>query len=186
MNTIPPVDLTRQHKTISQEVEAQVLEVLRSGRYVGGAAVTNFEDQFAQYIQTDFATGCNSGTDALYMALRALEVGAGDEVITTPFSFIATSEVIVRVGATPVFVDIDPATFNFDLEQVAKAITDKTKAIIVVHLFGQPVDMTRLMAIAKKHDLYVIEDCAQATGASWNNQPVGSIGDAGCFSFFSY
>lgn len=184
MNTIPPVDLTRQHKIISQEVEDRVLEVLRSGRYIGGAAVTNFENQFASYIKTKHGVGCNSGTDALYMALQALEIGAGDEVITTPFSFIATSEVIVRVGAKPVFVDIDPDTFNFDIEQVKNAITKKTKAIIAVHLFGQPVDMTRLMAIAKQHDLYVIEDCAQATGASWDNQPVGSIGDAGCFSFF--
>lgn len=184
MNKIPPVDLTRQHKVISQEVEAQVLEVLRSGKYIGGAAVTNFENQFANYIGTKYSIGCNSGTDALYMALRALEIGAGDEVITTSFTFIATSEVIMRVGAKPVFVDIDPDTFNFDLKQVATAITDKTKAIIAVHLFGQPIDMTALMAIAKSHNLYVIEDCAQATGASWKQQKVGSIGDAGCFSFF--
>ena len=184
MNTIPPIDLTRQHKVISQEVEDRVLEVLRSGRYIGGAAVTDFESQFANYIGTKYSVGCNSGTDALYMALRALEIGAGDEVITTPFTFISTSEVIVRVGAKPVFVDIDPDTFNFDLEQVATAITDKTKAIIAVHLFGQPVNMTELMTIAKAHNLYVIEDCAQATGASWQNQKIGSIGDAGCFSFF--
>lgn len=184
MNKIPPVDLTRQHQVISQEIEAQVLEVLRSGRYIGGQAVTDFESQFANYIGTKYCVGCNSGTDALYMALRALEIGEGDEVITTPFTFIATSEVIVRVGATPVFVDINPDTFNFDLTQVEKAITDKTKAIIAVHLFGQPVDMTQLMTIAKKNDLYVIEDCAQATGASWQNEQVGSIGDVGCFSFF--
>lgn len=184
MNTIPPVDLTRQHKVISQEVEAQVLEVLRSGRYIGGAAVANFESEFARYTGTKYSVGCNSGTDALYMALRALEIGVGDEVITTPLTFIATSEVIVRVGAKPVFVDIDPDTFNFDLEQVATAITKNTKAIIAVHLFGQPIDMTALMAIAKSHNIYVIEDCAQATGASWDNQKVGSIGDVGCFSFF--
>lgn len=184
MNTIPPVDLTRQHKTIKREVEDRVLEVLRSGRYIGGTAVTDFEKQFADYIGTKYSVSCNSGTDALYMALRALEIGAGDEVITTPFTFISTSEVIVRVGAKPVFVDIDRDTFNFDLKQVATAITKKTKAIIAVHLFGQPVDMTELMAIAKKHNLYVIEDCAQATGASWQDRKVGSIGDAGCFSFF--
>lgn len=184
MNTIPPVDLTRQHQVISQEVEDRVLEVLRSGRYIGGTAVTDFESQFANYIGTKYSVGCNSGTDALYMALRALEIGAGDEVITTPFTFISTSEVIVRVGAKPVFVDIDRDTFNCDLKQVTTAITDKTKAIIVVHLFGQSVDMTELMAIAKKHNLYVIEDCAQATGASWAKHKVGSIGDAGCFSFF--
>ena len=184
MNTIPPVDLTRQYQVINQEVEAQVLEILRSGRYVGGAAVTNFESQFADYTGTKYSVGCNSGTDALYMALRALGIGSGDEVITTPFTFIATSEVIVRVGAKPVFVDIDRDTFNFNLKQVATAITERTKAIIAVHLFGQPIDMTELMAIAKSHDLPVIEDCAQATGASWQGQKVGSIGDIGCFSFF--
>ena len=184
MNTIPPVDLTRQHKAIKREVEDRVLEVLRSGRYIGGAAVTEFENRFANYIGTKYSVSCNSGTDALYMALRALEIGAGDEVITTPFTFISTSEVIVRVGAKPVFVDIDPNTFNFDLEKVATAITNRTKAIIAVHLFGQAVDMTDLMAIAKAHKLYVIEDCAQATGASWAKQKVGSIGDVGCFSFF--
>ena len=184
VNTIPPVDLARQHQVISQEIETQVIEVLRSGRYVGGTAVTDFEDQFANYIDTQFCVGCNSGTDALYMALRALGIGAGDEVITTPFTFIATSEVIVRVGAKPVFVDIDPQTFNFDLEQVSKAITKRTKAIIAVHIFGQPINMTKLNAIAKEHELYVIEDCAQATGASWQEQKVGSIGDIGCFSFF--
>ena len=184
MNTIPPVDLTRQHQTVSQEVEARVLEVLRSGRYVGGAAVTDFETEFAHYICTDRSIGCNSGTDALYMALRALGIGEGDEVITTPFTFIATSEVIVRVGAKPVFVDIDRQTFNFDLDLVAAAVTPKTKAIIAVHLFGRPLDMTKLMTIAKEHNLYLIEDCAQATGASWQGSRVGSIGDAGCFSFF--
>lgn len=184
MNTIPPVDLARQHQVISQEIEAQVLEVLRSGRYVGGAAVTDFENQFANYIDTQFCVGCNSGTDALYLALRALGIGEGDEVITTPFTFIATSEVIVRVGAKPVFVDIDPRTFNFDLEQIPQAINSKTKAIIAVHLFGQPIDMTRLSAIAKEHGIFIIEDCAQATGAAWQEQKVGSIGDVGCFSFF--
>ena len=184
VNTIPPVDLTRQHQVISREVEAKVLEILRSGKYIGGATVTEFEDQFAQYIGTNYCIAGNSGTDALYMALRALDIGEGDEVITTPFTFIATSEVIVRVGAKPVFVDIDPDTFNLDLTKIPSAITEKTKAIIPVHLFGQPIDMTELMAIANKHNLYIIEDCAQATGATWKNQKVGSIGHVGCFSFF--
>ena len=184
VNTIPPVDLTRQHQVISREVEGKVLEILRSGKYIGGATVTEFEDQFAQYIGTNYCIAGNSGTDALYMALRALDIGEGDEVITTPFTFIATSEVIVRVGAKPVFVDIDPDTFNLDLAKIPPAITEKTKAIIPVHLFGQSIDMTELMAIANKHNLYVIEDCAQATGATWNNQKVGSIGHVGCFSFF--
>ncbi len=184
MNNIPPVDLTRQHKIISQEVESQVIEILRSGRYIGGAAVTDFEQNFAGYIGASNAIGCNSGTDSLYMALRALDIGEGDEVITTSFTFIATSEVIVRVGAKPVFVDIEANSFNLDIQQVEAAITGRTKAIIVVHLFGQPVNMNELMAIAKKHNLHVIEDCAQATGAEWNGKKVGNIGDVGCFSFF--
>ena len=184
MNNIPPVDLTRQHEIISQEVESQVIEILRSGRYIGGKAVTDFEENFAGYIGTKYGIGCNSGTDALYMALRALDVGEGDEVITTSFTFIATSEVIVRVGAKPVFVDLDANGFNLDLQQITAAITDRTKAIIVVHLFGQPVNMSDLIAIAQKHNLYVIEDCAQATGAQWQGKKVGSIGDVGCFSFF--
>ncbi|MDJ0903431.1 MAG: DegT/DnrJ/EryC1/StrS family aminotransferase [Xenococcus sp. MO_188.B8] len=184
MNNIPPVDLTRQHEIISQEVESQVIEILRSGRYIGGKAVTDFEENFAGYIGTKYAIGCNSGTDSLYMALRALDVGEGDEVITTSFTFIATSEVIVRVGAKPVFVDLDANGFNLDLQQITAAITDRTKAIIVVHLFGQPVNMSDLIAIAQKHNLYVIEDCAQATGAQWQGKKVGSIGDVGCFSFF--
>ncbi len=184
VNNIPPVDLTRQHKIISQEVELRVLEILRSGRYIGGTAVTDFEENFARYIGARYGIGCNSGTDALYMALRALDIGVGDEVITTPFTFIATSEVILRVGAKPVFVDLETDGFNFSLPQVEKAITDKTKAIIAVHLFGQPVNMEELIAIAKQHNIYVIEDCAQATGAEWQGKKVGNLGDVGCFSFF--
>ncbi len=123
-------------------------------------------------------------TDALFLALRALNIGPGDEVITTPFTFIATAEMISAVGATPVFVDIDAKTFNLDIAQIPNAVTEKTKAIIPVHLFGQPMDMTQLMAVAKSYNLAVIEDCAQATGATWQGQKVGSIGDIGCFSFF--
>ncbi len=184
MKKIPPVDLTRQYQVISEEATQTVIEILNSGRYIGGTAVTTFEQEFANYLGVNKCVGCNSGTDALYMALRALDIGQGDEVITTPFTFIATAEVITRVGATPVFVDIEADTFNFDLQQVSAAITPKTKAIIPVHLFGQPVDMQRLMEIAQAHNLYVIEDCAQATGAEWNGQKVGSIGHIGCFSFF--
>jgi dTDP-4-amino-4,6-dideoxygalactose transaminase len=184
VKTIPPIDLTRQHQLIEDEMNAAVLAVLRSGRYIGGSTVSDFEQQFADYINVSEGIACNSGTDALYLALRALNIGEGDEVITTPFTFIATSEIIVRVGATPVFVDIDPATFNLDLRQLEAAITSKTKAIIPVHLFGQPVDMTKLMAIANDRHLFVIEDCAQATGAEWSGKKVGSIGHIGCFSFF--
>lgn len=161
-----------------------MLAVLASGQYINGPLVQQFEQAFAAYIGTAEAIACNSGTDALYLALRAYDIGAGDEVITTPFTFIASAETISQAQATPVFVDIDPATFNLDLEQVEAAITPRTKAIIPVHLFGQPVDMTRLMAIAQAHNLIVIEDSAQAAGAEWNGQRVGSIGQVGCFSFF--
>lgn len=160
------------------------MEVLRSGRYIGGATVAAFETAFAHYIGTQQAVGCNSGTDALYLALRALNIGPGDEVITTPFTFIATAEVISVVGATPVFVDIRPDSFNLDPDRIAAAITPRTKAIVPVHLFGCPVDMTAVMAVAQAHGITVIEDCAQATGAQWQGQKVGSIGHVGCFSFF--
>jgi dTDP-4-amino-4,6-dideoxygalactose transaminase len=184
VNTIPPVDLVRQYKLISEEIDNAVLEVVRSGRYIGGAVVRDFEQQLREYLGSSQCVGCNSGTDALYLALRALNIGAGDEVITTPFTFIASAETISLVGAKPVFVDIERDTFNLDLEALEAAITPQTKAIIPVHLFGQPVDMTRLLDIAQKQNLYVIEDCAQATGAKWGEQMVGSIGHIGCFSFF--
>lgn len=184
MKQIPPVDLTRQYELIKEEANLAVLDILSSGRYVGGAAIATFEQQFANYVGVAECVSCNSGTDALFLALKALNIGAGDEVITTPFSFFATAEVISRVGATPIFIDIDFNTFNFNLAQIEQAITPKTKAILPVHLFGQPVDMTTLMAIAQAHNLYVIEDCAQAAGATWGKDKIGSIGHVGCFSFF--
>jgi dTDP-4-amino-4,6-dideoxygalactose transaminase len=184
VNIVPPLDLSQQYKLIQDEVSQAVQAVLASGRYIGGSIVEAFEQEFGQYIGCQETIACNSGTDALFLALRAFNIGPGDEVITTPFTFIATAEMISAVGATPVFVDIDPQSFNLDIEQIPKAITERTKAIIPVHLFGQPVDMTRLMAIAQSYHLAVIEDCAQATGASWQGQKVGSIGHIGCFSFF--
>lgn len=184
MNSIPPIDLRRQYETIATDLETAVLSVLASGRYSGGPVVESFEKQFAQYLSIDECIACNSGTDALYMALRALKIGPEDEVITTPFTFIATAEAISAVGAKPVFVDIDPHTFNLNLEQIEVAISSHTRAIIPVHLFGRPVDMTRLMEIAQSHSLAVIEDCAQAVGAEWNGRKVGSIGHIGCFSFY--
>jgi dTDP-4-amino-4,6-dideoxygalactose transaminase len=184
VNYIPPLELTQQYQTLSADIGPAVLEILASGRYINGPVVQTFEEQFAAYIGTTDCIGCNSGTDALLLALRAYDIGPGDEVITTPFTFIATAEMISAVGATPVFVDIDPHTFNLDLNQVEAAICDRTKAIIPVHLFGQPVPMTQLMAIAQAHGLIVIEDCAQATGATWQGQTVGSIGHVGCFSFY--
>ncbi|MDJ0735315.1 MAG: DegT/DnrJ/EryC1/StrS family aminotransferase [Nostocaceae cyanobacterium] len=184
INSIPAFDIKQQYPTIEAEVNKAVLEVLASGRYIGGTAVTGFEEKFAAYITTSECVACNSGTDALYLALRAFDIGAGDQVITTPFTFIATSEVISAVGAKPVFVDIDANTFNLNIQQVAAAITPQTKAIIPVHLFGEPVDMTALMQVATAHNLIVIEDCAQSTGASWGGKKVGSIGHVGCFSFY--
>jgi len=183
VNKIPPFDLSEQYKAIGAEINAAALEVLASGRYIGGATV-EFEQQFAQYIGTSECIACNSGTDALYLALRSLKIGAGDEVITTPFTFVATAETISAVGATPVFVDIDGDSFNLDLQQVEAAITDRTRAVMPVHLFGQPVNMTKLMAIAQSHNLAVVEDCAQSTGAEWAGQRVGAIGHIGCFSFY--
>jgi dTDP-4-amino-4,6-dideoxygalactose transaminase len=184
VNKIPPFDLSEQFQLIGDEIQTAVAEVLASGRYIGGPIVETFEQQFARYIGTSDCVTCNSGTDALYLALRTLNIGPGDEVITTPFTFVATAEVISAVGATPVFVDIEAHTFNLDLAQVEAAITDRTRAMIPVHLFGQPVDMTRLMEIARLGNLFVIEDCAQATGAEWAGQKVGSIGQIGCFSFY--
>ncbi|MGF1591258.1 MAG: DegT/DnrJ/EryC1/StrS family aminotransferase [Pleurocapsa sp.] len=184
MNKIPPVDLTRQYKLIQEEANSAVLDLLNSGHYIGGEAIANFEQEFADYIGVTQSVSCNSGTDALFLALTALNIGEGDEVITTSFSFFATAEVVSRVNAKPIFVDIDPNTFNLNLAQIEQAITPQTKAIIPVHLFGQPVNMTDLMAIANQHNLSVIEDCAQATGAAWGANKIGSIGHVGCFSFF--
>ncbi len=184
VSSIPAFDNKQQYSTIATEVSEAVLEVLSSGRYIGGPLVEQLEQKLAAYTNVNECVACNSGTDALYLALRAYDIGGGDEVITTPFTFVATCETISAVGAKPVFVDIDASTYNLDLQQVAAAITPNTKAIIPVHLFGQPVNMTALMELASAKNLIVIEDCAQSTGAVWDKQKVGSIGDIGCFSFY--
>ena len=181
---VPPFSLSEQIHELGEALDQAVLQVLRSGQYIGGATITEFEHAFATSCGVPFAIGCNSGTDALILALRALGIGPGDEVITASFSFFATAEAISAVGATPVFVDVEESSYLIDLDQVAAAITPATKALIPVHLFGRPVDMERVCAIADRHGLKVVEDCAQASGASWAGQPVGSWGDAGCFSFF--
>jgi dTDP-4-amino-4,6-dideoxygalactose transaminase len=178
------LDLTEQYKQIKDEVEKNVLEVLSSGNYILGKNVKAFEEEMAQFCGTAKAVGVASGTDALHLALRALDIGAGDEVITVAFTFVATAETIALAGATPVFVDIDPDTFNMNIKELESKITPKTKAIIPVHLYGQPVDMDHIVEIAKRYNLYVIEDCAQAIGATYKGKKVGSIGDIGCFSFF--
>ena len=181
---VPPFSLSQQITDLGTDLEQAVLGVLRSGQYIGGPQVSTFEQSFADNVGTRHAIGCNSGTDALILALRAIGIGPGDEVITCAFSFFATAEAISAVGATPIFVDVDPETFLIDLNQIEAAITGSTRALMPVHLFGRPVDMTRLMDIASRHRLRVIEDCAQATGATWQDQAVGSFGDVGCFSFF--
>ena len=181
---VPPFSLSQQLADLGQDLDQAVLRALHSGQYIGGSEIQAFERSFAEAVGTAHAVGCNSGTDALILALRGLGIGSGDEVITASFSFFATAEAISAVGATPVFVDVDPATYLIDLNSIEAAITPRTRALLPVHLFGKPVDMTRLMAIAERHDLRVIEDCAQATGAHWNGRGVGSWGDVGCFSFF--
>lgn len=188
VNSIPLLDLAQQYQGLQQQLDQAVLKVMASGRYIGGATVTTFEQEFADYLGTEHCVSCNSGTDALFLALRALDIGPGDTVVTTPFTFIATVEMISAVGATPVFVDIDAETFNLDLDQLASlldsSVSPKPKAILPVHLFGRPLDMTTLMALAEAHEIPVIEDCAQATGATWQGQRVGTFGMTGCFSFF--
>lgn len=196
MNKIPPFDVSQQYQQIGDRLNQAALAVLASGQYIGGQVVSQFETEFANYIGASVDSGvgsivgsvhgisCNSGTDALYLALRALNIGEGDEVITSPFTFFASAETISMTGATPVFVDIEAHSFNMNVNLIELAITERTKAIMPVHLFGRSVDMTNLMAIAKKHNLYVIEDCAQATGATYKGQKVGNIGDVGCFSFY--
>ena len=181
---VPPFSLEEQLRQLGDSLDEAVLQVLRSGQYIGGGVVNAFETSFAAACAVPHAIGCNSGTDALTLALRALEIGPGDEVITSSFSFFATAEAISAVGATPVFVDVDPASYLLDLDRIEAAVTPATRALLPVHLFGRPVDMERINAIALRHGLRVIEDCAQATGASWAGRPVGSWGDAGCFSFF--
>jgi len=184
VSPIPPIDLARQYASFQQEVETAVCQLMASGRYIGGDAVAEFEREFGRYVGARECVSCNSGTDALYLALRALGVGAGDEVIVPSFTFVATAETVSAVGATPVFADIDPVTFAIDPDRLEAAISDRTRAIVPVHLFGHPADMTRIGEIARDRGLKIVEDCAQATGARWRDRQVGSIGDIGCFSFF--
>ncbi len=181
---IPILDSKRQYAEIGEEVEKQVIEVLRSGQYILGKNNKALQEELADFIGVKHTVTLNSGTDALHLALRALDIGKGDEVISTAFTFVATSEAIGIVGAKPVFVDIDKDTFNIDPKKIEDAITPRTKAIIPVHLYGQPADMDAILDIAKRHNLYVIEDACQAIGALYKGKMVGSFGDIGCFSFY--
>lgn len=181
---IPVLDLKAQYAAIEQEIDAAIKEVLLSGQFILGPAVRELEEKVAAYCGCKYAVGVASGTDALRLTLTALGIGPGDEVITTPFTFIATANTISHCGARPVFVDIDPQTYNIDPAAIQAAITRRTKAIVPVHLYGQPADMDPIMELAEAHGLYVIEDAAQAIGARYKGRRVGSIGHAGCFSFY--
>lgn len=181
---IPYLDLKGQYKGIQKEINEAVLGVLQSGNYVLGPEVKAFESEFANYCQTRFAICVNSGTSALHLALLAAGVGPGDEVITTPLTFVATTAAILYAGARPIFVDVDPQTLNMDPSQVEAAITPKTKALLPVHLHGKPVDMDAFLAISKKRGIHLIEDAAQSHGAEYKGRRAGSMGFAGCFSFY--
>jgi dTDP-4-amino-4,6-dideoxygalactose transaminase len=181
---IPFLDLKAQYYSIKPEIDAAVLGVLESSQFVLGQEVEAFENDFAVYCQAKHAIGVNSGTSALHLALLAAGIGPGDEVITVTFTFVATAAAIVYAGARPVFVDVEPRSFTMDAEKIEAAITPRTKAILPVHLYGQPADMDPILDIARRHDLVVIEDAAQAHGAEYKGKRVGSIGDIGCFSFY--
>jgi dTDP-4-amino-4,6-dideoxygalactose transaminase len=181
---IPFVDLKAQYETLRDEVADAIQGVLDSAQFIGGEAVASFERDFAAYCQVRHARGVASGTDALHLALRALDIGHGDEVITTAHTFIATAAAIVAAGARPVFVDIDPDTHTIDPRMIERALTSRTRAIVAVHLFGQPADMGPIKDIARRHDLYVLEDAAQAHGAEYQGVRTGALGDVACFSFY--
>ncbi|MBU2570472.1 MAG: DegT/DnrJ/EryC1/StrS family aminotransferase [Gammaproteobacteria bacterium] len=181
---IPMVNLKAQYAEIKDEIEQGLAQTIENCSFILGPNVQGFEKEAADYLGVKHAIGVASGTDALHLALAAEGIGAGDEVITTAFTFIATAEAICYVGAKPVFVDIDPRTFNIDPEAIEQAITPKTKAVMPVHLFGQPADMARIKEICAKHHLKLIEDCAQSFGARIDDKQTGSIGNAAGFSFF--
>lgn len=181
---VPMVDLKRQFQGIKEEIFQVVTEIFGSGQYILGPRVSEFEKKIADYHGVSEAVGVASGTDAIHLSINAFGIGEGDEVITTPFTFFATVEAILYTGARPVFVDVERDTFNIDAGQIETKITDKTKAILPVHLFGQMADMEEISKLAKKYGLKVIEDCAQSFGANLNGKKAGSFGDTGCFSFY--
>ncbi len=181
---VPLLDLRRQYNSIKEELDQAVFSVLSHTRFIMGPDVKAFEEKAAEYCGSKFAVGVASGTDALLLSLRACGVGPGDEVITSTFTYFATAGAVTRLGATPVFVDIDPDTYNLDPGKIENRITPKAKAIIPVHLYGQCADMDPIMEIAKKHNLKVVEDAAQAIGAKYKGKKAGTMGHFGCFSFF--
>ncbi|NJK78489.1 MAG: DegT/DnrJ/EryC1/StrS family aminotransferase [Chloroflexaceae bacterium] len=181
---VPFVDLQAQHQAIRAEIDEAIAAVISKGDFILGKAVSLFEEEFAAFCEAKYAIGVDSGTSALELLLRAYEIGPGDEVITTANTFIATALGVSSVGAKPVLVDIDPVTYNMDVSKVEQAITERTKAILPVHLYGQPADMDPIIELARKHNLYVMEDAAQAHGARYKGKRVGSLADGGAFSFY--
>jgi dTDP-4-amino-4,6-dideoxygalactose transaminase len=181
---VPYMDLKARNAPLRSELSRAIEAVMESGNFSGGPFVERFEEDFATYCGTRHAIGVGSGTDALWLALSAMGIGPGDEVITVPMTFVATVEAILRTGATPVFVDIDPVSLTMDARQLPKALSSRSKAIVPVHLFGQIADMGPILKFARRHGLRVIEDAAQAHGGRWNGRMAGSLADAGCFSFF--
>jgi dTDP-4-amino-4,6-dideoxygalactose transaminase len=181
---IPLVDLKAQYRSIKDEVDAAIARVVESGQFVLGTEVAAFEEEFAAYCQTRYAIGVNSGTSALHLALLAADIGPGDEVITVPFTFVATAAAIIYTGARPVFVDVEPRTLSIDVSRIDAAVTPRTKAILPVHLYGQAADMDPILQVARRHGLVVIEDAAQAHGAEYKGRRLGGLGDLGCFSFY--
>jgi dTDP-4-amino-4,6-dideoxygalactose transaminase len=178
------LDLKAQYSSIKGDIAAAIARVMESQHFILGEEVAAFEKEVAGFVGAPFAVACASGSDALYLALLASGIGAGDEVITAPFTFVATAGAIARTGAKPVFVDIDPSTFNIDTNAIVRALTSKTRAIMPVHLFGLPADLDAILEIASRKNLVVVEDAAQAIGSRYNGKPVGSLGTYGCFSFF--
>lgn len=182
--TIPAIDLQAQYKSIKNDIDAALKNVITNAHFVGGKEIGLLEEKIASLTNTKYAVALNSGTDALYLALLALEISKDDEVITSPFTFFATAEVICLLGAKPVFVDINPQTFNIDETQIEKAITKRTKAIMPVHMFGLPANMSAIRNIAKQHEIPIVEDACQAIAATYKGKPVGGLGTIGCFSFY--
>ena len=178
------LNLKRQYKYLKEDIEKNISEILEGGAYINGPQTKKFEKKMEEYLGVKHAIGIGNGTDALVIALEALGIGRGDEVITSPFTFFATAEAISVVGAVPVFVDVKLEDFNIDENKIEKAITSKTKAIMPVHIFGTPANMDKINEIAKKNNLYVIEDACQAIGAKYKNKMIGSLSDIACFSFF--
>jgi dTDP-4-amino-4,6-dideoxygalactose transaminase len=181
---IPFIDLKSEYAEINEEIAQAVQRVIKSGWFILGEEIKKFEEEFSKYIGTKYGIGVNSGSDALFLALKALGIGKGDEVITVSHTFISTVDAIVRNGAKPVFVDIDPDTYCIDATKIEEKITERTRAILPVHLYGHPADMAPIMNIAEKYNLFVIEDACQAHGAEYKGRKVGGLGDLGCFSFY--